>query len=212
MLSFAAKGGNRAVMKLILAGVGAVWLHSRDMDGRTALHHAAREGHLEAYLLLIKAGALVDAIDKSGNTPLQLLVKAGYPIPNPTGPVNSREREIASRAAEKAYLQDVIHKSKIELKEPLILEEKIEIFIVDLHWLKVWRRHLEDLDTALPGPIANHSLLDEDGLPRQGLLPGKDYKGLRRRLWELLLGRYGGGPPLPRHARLDIYYIYNPES
>lgn len=41
-----------------------------DREGRTPLHFAAQEQRADMVRLLLKAGAIVDAEDKHGNTPL----------------------------------------------------------------------------------------------------------------------------------------------
>jgi hypothetical protein len=53
--------------------IGAV-----DEDGKTALHHAALQGHAELVSLLVAAGAEVEARTKQGRTPLALAAFAGH--------------------------------------------------------------------------------------------------------------------------------------
>ncbi|KZV72363.1 ankyrin, partial [Peniophora sp. CONT] len=48
---------------------------NRDKDGQIALHDAARQGHSEVCRVLLDHGALVDATDNDGYTPLQLAEK-----------------------------------------------------------------------------------------------------------------------------------------
>mmetsp|Transcript_81957 Transcript_81957/g.228428 ORF Transcript_81957/g.228428 Transcript_81957/m.228428 type:complete len:140 (-) Transcript_81957:166-585(-) len=45
-------------------------LEFKDASGRTALLHAAREGHVEVCAVLLKAGADVEATDRDNMTPL----------------------------------------------------------------------------------------------------------------------------------------------
>ena len=40
------------------------------VDGKTALHRASVQGHLEVVQALLEAGAEIDVTDKGGNTPL----------------------------------------------------------------------------------------------------------------------------------------------
>ncbi|XP_035773807.1 ankyrin repeat domain-containing protein 39-like [Anopheles albimanus] len=52
-------------------------LHDRDSCGYTALHYAARHGHLEACCLLLTAGLGVDEVTKGGVTSLQRAAMMG---------------------------------------------------------------------------------------------------------------------------------------
>jgi ankyrin repeat protein len=49
-----------------------------DSSGLTALHYACREGHLAVCVLLLDAGAAIDAPSRSGVTPLQRAAAAGH--------------------------------------------------------------------------------------------------------------------------------------
>lgn len=62
----------------------------------TALHHAAAAGRADVCQLLVNAGAIVDAADAEGNTPLRLA--AGRILAGPAI-ANSRIREAAAAAA-----------------------------------------------------------------------------------------------------------------
>jgi hypothetical protein len=55
-----------------------VTVFSRDVDGRTALHIAARIGNTELVSLLLDQGALVTATDHNGSTPLHLACQKGH--------------------------------------------------------------------------------------------------------------------------------------
>lgn len=60
-------------------------LHDRDSCGYTALHYAARHGHLEACCLLLTAGLGVDEVTKGGVTSLQraaMMGKDASPLPS----------------------------------------------------------------------------------------------------------------------------------
>ena len=50
-----------------------------DELGRTALHHYAAQGNVEATAALIDNGARLDQKDKEGKTPLDLASEAGAP-------------------------------------------------------------------------------------------------------------------------------------
>lgn len=43
------------------------WIHRPDASGYTALHYAARAGHLSICEMLLRRGAPVDAVTKAGN-------------------------------------------------------------------------------------------------------------------------------------------------
>jgi hypothetical protein len=58
-------------------------IHARDAEGRTALHHAARMGHLDIVKALVLSGSDVDATDKWGKTPLQLALEDARNINQP---------------------------------------------------------------------------------------------------------------------------------
>lgn len=48
-------------------------MHARDCAGGTALHAAARRGHVDASRLLLEAGSDSNAVDQGTNTPLHVL-------------------------------------------------------------------------------------------------------------------------------------------
>jgi uncharacterized protein len=52
----------------------------KNKDGLTALHEAAKGGHLEAVRLLLKAGAGVNAQDESGCSSLLIAIVRGFPL------------------------------------------------------------------------------------------------------------------------------------
>ena len=71
-LLWSAKRGFADVVEVLLA-FGADASHcitAGDVDGATALHHAARKGHNEIAALLINAGAPVNAVNLDHSTPL----------------------------------------------------------------------------------------------------------------------------------------------
>ncbi|KZV62943.1 ankyrin [Peniophora sp. CONT] len=51
---------------------------TRNKDGQTALHYAARQGHSEICRVLLDHVALVDATDNDSYTPLQRAEKEGH--------------------------------------------------------------------------------------------------------------------------------------
>ncbi len=53
-------------------------LNATDPEGFTALHYAAREGHVEMVEILIEAGAFIHCKSKDNRTPLFLAVKRGH--------------------------------------------------------------------------------------------------------------------------------------
>jgi len=58
------------MMKLLLEAKSP--LNATDIDGMTALHHAISEGHGDAALLLLQAGAETDKKDQEGRLALDL--------------------------------------------------------------------------------------------------------------------------------------------
>lgn len=65
LLFMACRGDVKGVMELLKEGVD---VNSIDLDGRTALHVAACEGHVDVATLLLKWKANVDARDRWGST------------------------------------------------------------------------------------------------------------------------------------------------
>lgn len=71
--------GHKAVVQLLLLKADALRLvREGDKEDRTALHHAACQGHLEVTELLVHYGADINAKDVDGNTALQLASNLGY--------------------------------------------------------------------------------------------------------------------------------------
>jgi hypothetical protein len=68
------------VERLLRAGAD---IHARDAERRTALHHAARMGHLDIVKALVLSGSDVDATDKWGKTPIQLALEDARNINQP---------------------------------------------------------------------------------------------------------------------------------
>ncbi|KAK1426416.1 hypothetical protein QVD17_15087 [Tagetes erecta] len=66
LLFVASKGDVQGVRDLLDDGVD---VNSIDLDGRTALHIAACEGHVDVVLLLLSRKANIDARDRWGSTP-----------------------------------------------------------------------------------------------------------------------------------------------
>lgn len=54
-------------------GAGDITAATR--DGMSPLHYAAEGGHAEAITVLLSAGAVLEATDSFGRTPLQLAVE-----------------------------------------------------------------------------------------------------------------------------------------
>jgi ankyrin repeat protein len=61
----------------VLLDKGAV-VSTQDLEGSTALHLAANQGHREIINLLIDRGAEVGLVDKLGRTPLHRSARLGY--------------------------------------------------------------------------------------------------------------------------------------
>jgi glutaminase len=63
--------GEVELVKQIIATSVPVIVSMSDYDGRTPLHLAASEGHMEVVKLLLEKGAPVNAKDRWGGTPLE---------------------------------------------------------------------------------------------------------------------------------------------
>jgi ankyrin repeat protein len=72
----AAAGDRRAMQQLLMAGVDVNGRGDGDED--TALHVAARGGHLDVVELLVEYGAQVSALNRLRRTPLHLAAVAGH--------------------------------------------------------------------------------------------------------------------------------------
>lgn len=70
----AVRAGGAAEVSAALAGAD---VNATDIDGETALHHAARRGDAEVVRLLLGAGARVDAENRYQRTPLHVAAAAG---------------------------------------------------------------------------------------------------------------------------------------
>lgn len=76
--------GRTALMRAVRAGglaevsaaLGGADVNAADVDGETALHHAARRGEVEVVRLLVAAGARVDARNRYACTPLHVAARA----------------------------------------------------------------------------------------------------------------------------------------
>lgn len=68
----AAAVGSVPIMKILLED-GKSPVNATDMDGLTALHHAVAEGHGDAAIFLLKAGAEADKRDSNGLLAIDLV-------------------------------------------------------------------------------------------------------------------------------------------
>lgn len=68
-------------------------------------------------------------------------------------------------------------------------------YFVHKEWLDSWKRFVAG-GPDRPGKISNHVLLGQDGTPVRGLRLGVDYRTVSPALWNVLVGLYGGGPPI----------------
>ncbi|VDB86717.1 unnamed protein product [Peniophora sp. CBMAI 1063] len=89
-LHLSAQSGDLDIMRVLLEHPRAdaedpgTRIHARNKRGQTALHRAAQSGKADACRLLLERGALVDVIDKNGNTPSHFAAGIrGWP-PSPT--------------------------------------------------------------------------------------------------------------------------------
>ena len=74
LLELCAIGDLDAVMSVLASDPN--WMKQRDRRGLTALHHAARCGHVEVIEQLINRGADLEAANRHGHVPLSVAVEA----------------------------------------------------------------------------------------------------------------------------------------
>ncbi len=55
-------------------------MNTRDSEGKTALHTAARKGYRDCVVLLLESGALPNSKDDIGWTPLHEATSEGLPL------------------------------------------------------------------------------------------------------------------------------------
>ena len=85
------------------------------------------------------------------------------------------------------------------------IEEGQMWYIIDKVWLSSWHQCVSNESQGpTPGPISNHTLLDNEGNALPNLEKGKDYSGVNAATWSFFHRVYGGGPAIPRFP-LDIY-------
>ena len=77
-LHLAAERGDVDELRKLLAG-GSTPLEAKAKCGWTALHFAAREGHVDAVKVLIEAGCNLEAVDRVRSTPLHRAAALGHP-------------------------------------------------------------------------------------------------------------------------------------
>ena len=75
LLSWAARTGNEAVVKVLVEKGAAV--DSADQSGRTPLSWAAENGQEAVAKVLVEKGAAVDSADEDGRTPLSWAAENG---------------------------------------------------------------------------------------------------------------------------------------
>ncbi|KAH7131758.1 ankyrin repeat-containing domain protein [Dactylonectria estremocensis] len=78
LIHTAARGNDVATLQL-LTQAGSK-LTERDYEGRTALHAAYEENHMEAILWLLEQGVDVNAVDRRGRTTLSMAVNNKCPV------------------------------------------------------------------------------------------------------------------------------------
>eukprot|EP00747_Dinoflagellata_sp_TGD_P192100 gnl/TRDRNA2_/TRDRNA2_56443_c0_seq1.p1 gnl/TRDRNA2_/TRDRNA2_56443_c0~~gnl/TRDRNA2_/TRDRNA2_56443_c0_seq1.p1 ORF type:complete len:528 (-),score=68.91 gnl/TRDRNA2_/TRDRNA2_56443_c0_seq1:114-1697(-) len=78
-------------------------------------------------------------------------------------------------------------------------------YLMDVRWLQEWKDFVTRGE-ALPGPIDNSRLLDENMMPRPDLRPVDNYRGVNGAIWAYWHQRYGGGPVIHRRS-LNLYDV-----
>ena len=76
-IHIAAERGDLSVLEYLLDAYPST-VNMRDENGRTALHYASYNGHLDAVKLLVSEGANINARGKHGGTPVYLAGYKGY--------------------------------------------------------------------------------------------------------------------------------------
>lgn len=77
--------------------------------------------------------------------------------------------------------------------------------LIETSWLNEFLAFRDGNQRHPPGPICNHRLLDDQQeRPKNGLKRGIHYRAVNGQVWDYLMGRYGGGPPIRRDT-VDIY-------
>ena len=83
-------------------------------------------------------------------------------------------------------------------------------YLIHSAWIAQWRQHVKPFSTIPPpGPISNHELVrytsPTEFTPRPGLRRVDHYRGINAQLWNFFVGKYGGGPPIIRKNKIDLY-------
>lgn len=93
----------------------------------------------------------------------------------------------------------------VQALDKVALDSGESWFIIHAEWLDSWSAFTQPGSSApVPGPINNRRLLESNGEPLQGLVRGRDYRGVTKGVWEILFHAYGGGPTIQRPT-LSIY-------
>jgi ankyrin repeat protein len=101
-----AKHGSSKVLSLLLDKQGAAGnvVHC-DCAGKTALHWAARLGHVAAMQTLLEGGAFIDATDNVGRTPLWYAVRNGH----------AEAVEVLLKANAATHVSDMLERTPLQL-------------------------------------------------------------------------------------------------
>ncbi|XP_026465018.1 ankyrin repeat and death domain-containing protein 1A-like [Ctenocephalides felis] len=78
ILTCAARNGHADCVAFLLQTVETLDKEQGDLQGRTALHHAAAQGHADTVKKLLESGSSLMAKDKGGRTPLHLAAEGGH--------------------------------------------------------------------------------------------------------------------------------------
>ena len=115
-LSYAARAGNTACVRLLLAA-GADPDQASEPARWTALHEAANQGHAAVARCLLEAGAKVDALTQDGRSPLMLAL-AGSPLAyGPRGDRSSTLAMLLAHGASPQALLDWLMRCERQLAE-----------------------------------------------------------------------------------------------
>eukprot|EP00403_Amphidinium_massartii_P016449 CAMPEP_0178418810 /NCGR_PEP_ID=MMETSP0689_2-20121128/25282_1 /TAXON_ID=160604 /ORGANISM="Amphidinium massartii, Strain CS-259" /LENGTH=223 /DNA_ID=CAMNT_0020040219 /DNA_START=18 /DNA_END=685 /DNA_ORIENTATION=+ len=68
-------------------------------------------------------------------------------------------------------------------------------YLVEAEWFRRWAKYVKNQGPR-PGPILNSHLLQAGGVPKPGLIAGKDYRGVGIEVWRFLQEIHGGNPEI----------------
>ncbi|KAL6042082.1 glutaminase [Balamuthia mandrillaris] len=123
---------------------------SADYDGRTALHLASEEGHLEVVKLLIEKGANINAYDRWGSTPLR-------------GAIAHMRNDVAQYLRDKGATVQRLAKLKKQQSEHAVKQQE-DLEVVKARFQELARAAGNDAGDSLPSKVLRRWLKQTHGL------------------------------------------------